>query len=81
MAAMNIIDLCFSLLISVYFISLPALPVVEWRMVGRVMKNELKRCEKERSVPNLRLVSANCLMVLKITAKTLARYRKYFIQD
>jgi len=50
-------------------------------MIGWVMKKELKRCEEERSVFSLRLLSANCLMVLKITTKTLARDRKYRIRD
>ena len=44
-------------------------------------ENELERCEEERSVPSLRLLSANCLTVLKITTKILARGSRYRIRD
>lgn len=80
MAAINILYLCFYHLISVYIISLPA-PQINFEWMGKSWKMNWKDVKEEQSVPNLRLLSANCLMFLKITTKTLARDRKYRIRD
>jgi len=68
MAAMNILYICVfpsSYFCLFHFASDTSNHRVS--IVWVVTKNELEMCEEERSVPNLRLLSASCLIVLKIT--------------